>query len=333
MVRAAAFGAVVGLPVGLLFSGEPGFFWRDPTRWMFRAAGTGVLFSLSFYVMCGLPGSYVIRYVSLRPQRRGRLLIFGTGVLGAALGTMAVLVAVAVVRGGLTPQLIRLAIADGIIAMVLLLALAAWHSLKAEKRVAEVRAQNHALQAQMNPHFFFNTLNTISSLIATDPAAAQRTVAQLAEMSRYAFVSSSRPLVPFPAELSFTRAYVEIERSRFGDRLFTDVPDPGGHDGLTLPPLSLQPLVENAIRHGVAKRLEGGRVSVTVERNSSSYRVVVENDVLPGLHYSEQQFFRPNHALYNIRERLRLAYAEKSSIRVELTTPSRLAVTVEIPLK
>lgn len=101
---------------------------------------------------------------------------------------------------------------------------AALDRARAQKAAAEARAQVKALQAQINPHFYFNTLNTIYALIPVDPAA-QRTVGLLADMSRHAFASAQSDLVPLAQELDFANAYLEIEKVRLGNRLQCEMPD------------------------------------------------------------------------------------------------------------
>ena len=123
---------------------------------------------------------------------------------------------------------------------------------KAQKAAAEALSQVKALQAQINPHFFFNTLNTIYALIAVDPKAAQRTVGLLADMSRHAFATAQSDLIPLTQELDFANAYLEIEKVRFGGRLQCEMPDTSRLEGIRVPALVVQPLIENAIRHGIS---------------------------------------------------------------------------------
>src|SRR5262249_31494514 len=157
-------------------------------------------------------------------------------------------------------------------------------------------------QAQINPHFFFNTLNTIYALIPVDPTAAQRTLGLLADMSRHAFATARSDLIPLTQELDFASAYLEIEKIRIGSRLQCEMPDAARIEAIRVPALSVQPLVENAIRHGIARRLAGGRVSVEVNRTETQFSLTVKNECEASSDLSESAFFRKGHALENIRE-------------------------------
>ena len=124
--------------------------------------------------------------------------------------------------------------------------------LKALAAEAELKA----LKAQINPHFLFNTLNTVAHLIRTDPLRAERTVERLAEVFRYALFAMDKEVVPLSEELSFLEDYLALERERFGDRLSVRTSFSPESLSVLVPPLILQPLVENAIRHGQSPRGE-----------------------------------------------------------------------------
>jgi two-component system sensor histidine kinase AlgZ len=182
----------------------------------------------------------------------------------------------AAVRGEAAFALLsHMAILDGFVVMGIITVASVWRQRASEKALTAARAQSRVLQAQINPHFFFNTLNTISSLIPVDPHAAQQTVGRLADMSRYAFSGTERQKVALAEEIEFVRAYLEIEHARFGDRLRFELPCSAQMEGLELPPLIIQPLVENAVRHGIARRADGGAVSVHVHRDGPHFVVVV----------------------------------------------------------
>ena len=338
IVKAVLFGVVTGPPLGLFFTWfnqEPWqYLRRDPAEWLLRAAAIGVTYSLSFYVACGLLVCYVLRRLGNAPPRRAKVILALAGLTGGVLGCLAALVGLAVIVGHpVNPRLLRLTVLDGIFAIGLVFVIDSWHRLRLEKELADARTQAHTLQAQINPHFFFNTLNTISALIPVDPAAAQRTLGLLADMSRHAFASAEAGLVPLVRELEFARAYLEIERVRFGERLRTELPDPAAAEGLSLPALTLQPLVENAVRYGVARRIEGGTVSIAVRRDGARFSLTVENDREPGETLSAAAFFKPGHALMNIRERLRLIYRGQATIDLSSPSKDRVAMTIEVPIR
>jgi signal transduction histidine kinase len=135
-----------------------------------------------------------------------------------------------------------------------------------EAGLAEARL--HALGAQLQPHFLFNALNTVSAYTAREPATARRLMAQLGALLRASLDHGARPQVALREELAFLDAYLGIERARFGDRLAVTVRADDGALGALVPGFLLQPLVENAIKHGVGPRAAGGRVNVDVRRRT-----------------------------------------------------------------
>lgn len=146
--------------------------------------------------------------------------------------------------------------------------------IRAELAQAELRA----LRAQIHPHFLFNTLNSIASLIAVNPAAAEEITTRLAEVFRYTLRASEREHSPLGEELEFLRSYLEIERARFSDRLRVEEDVALGLESAPVPSLLLQPLVENAVRYGVSPRPEGGRVRIAARRDGDRLVLEVEDD-------------------------------------------------------
>jgi LytS/YehU family sensor histidine kinase len=148
----------------------------------------------------------------------------------------------------------------------------------AELETQLARAQLQALQGQLQPHFLFNTLNAIGVLVREDPAAAGRVVSLLADLLRRTLDVAQQQEVPLREELDFLGRYLEIEQTRFPDRLTVtvEVPEPLGD--LLVPSFLLQPLVENAVRHGIATRPAGGRVVVRGRRESAVLILDVWND-------------------------------------------------------
>ncbi|MGZ5199676.1 MAG: sensor histidine kinase [Telluria sp.] len=189
-------------------------------------------------------------------------------------------------------------------------------------------AELRLLRAQVDPHFLFNSLNSISALTAIDAQAAREMTLQLAEFFRRTLRLEATGRVTLEAELEMIRHYLAIEQVRFGERLaWSEQVDDAARDCL-LPPLLLQPLVENAIKHGVACRLEGGTVRLTAVRAASLLRISVENE------RGDERPARPGagHGLANVRERLAHAYAHEASaswreeegmFRVDLVLPAQ----------
>jgi signal transduction histidine kinase len=186
-------------------------------------------------------------------------------------------------------------------------------SARLESEVA--KAQLDALQRQLQPHFLFNTLNSIAVLTQKgDSAAANVVVGQLSELLRYALRTDGAAEVSLADELDFVRRYLEIERVRFGERLTVTYDVPAAALTARIPPFVLQLLVENAIRHGVAKRASPGHVGIMAERTDGILRVQVDDD---GVGLSEETGAGPGLGIRNARERLAHLYGDR--FRLELT--------------
>lgn len=177
----------------------------------------------------------------------------------------------------------------------------------------EAEARIDALQARIRPHFLFNTLNTVASLIRIDPSAAERAIEDLAELFR-ASLSPEKNLCALSRELELVKRYLDIESLRLGERLRVEHNfDPNAMDW-PVPLLSVQPLVENAIHHGIQTRADGGTVRIKTFIENDRLCILVHNpkpDITPQLRHG-------NHiALDNIRQRLTLHYGERARLEVE----------------
>jgi LytS/YehU family sensor histidine kinase len=145
-----------------------------------------------------------------------------------------------------------------------------------ERHLAQARLQ--ALQMQLNPHFLFNTLHAISSLMHKDVEAADRMIARLSDLLRYALESTDEQEVPLRQELAFLDRYLEIEQTRFGDRLLIRKQvDPGALD-VRVPNLVLQPLLENAIRHGIEPHARRGEICLSARRTDRVLHLEVQDN-------------------------------------------------------
>lgn len=163
---------------------------------------------------------------------------------------------------------------------LILAAYLAWaYSRNAARLEAQLsRAQLDALKMQLNPHFLFNTLNSISSLMYTNVDAADAMLARLSEFLRLTLDRPAEQDVTLETELDFVRRYLEIERVRFEERLSVTIDVEPGCERAIVPSLVLQPLVENAIHHGVARRAEGGAIAINARRDGDKLRLRVHND-------------------------------------------------------
>jgi LytS/YehU family sensor histidine kinase len=203
---------------------------------------------------------------------------------------------------------------------------------EAERRVLESQvtareAELRALRAQLNPHFLFNSLNSISALTGPDPEAARRMCQLLGDFLRLSLALGARERVEFAEELALAERYLSIEQARFGPRLeFEKQVEPGAERCL-VPPLLIQPLVENAVKHGAADRVEGGTVKIEARRRGRALEIAVENPRDP------EAPPRRGHGLglENVRQRLNAldprgtrvdVFAEAERFRVVLTLPA-----------
>ncbi|MBV9344900.1 MAG: histidine kinase [Gammaproteobacteria bacterium] len=181
-----------------------------------------------------------------------------------------------------------------------------------EMRQSLVQSELQALRAQLHPHFLFNTLQGISTLIDTDPAVAKNLLFSLADLLRTVIKYKSADLVPFSDELSFLRAYLELEQIRFGRRLEVQWQVPADTESVLSPQLLLQPLVENALVHGIAPARQGGWLRIEAELRGERLRVVVSNSVAGT---SEPGF---GLGIPNVRQRLKYLYGDDAHLSFEL---------------
>lgn len=196
-----------------------------------------------------------------------------------------------------------------------------------EKRLTEARLQ--ALQMQLNPHFLFNALNSVASLMHKDVEAADRMITRLGELLRTSLESTSDQEVTLEAELSFLARYLDIEQIRFGDRLRVT----REIDRETLlhpvPNLILQPLVENAIQHGISRKARPGVITLRSRRDGDGLCLEVEDN---GGGFSSDDI-RPRHGvgLSNTLERLRQLYGSAGALEFHCGAENGLLVRVRIP--
>ncbi|HSA54175.1 MAG TPA: histidine kinase [Gemmatimonadaceae bacterium] len=149
----------------------------------------------------------------------------------------------------------------------------------AERARAEAsQAQLRALQSQLQPHFLFNALNTVASLVRTDPRRAERTVEHLADVLRRTLARAGQPLTTLRDEVDYVTAYLAVEQERWGDELRVEWRLAPETLDVIIPSMTLQPLVENALKHGVGRRLEGGRVYIASARTADGVELSVSDD-------------------------------------------------------
>lgn len=194
--------------------------------------------------------------------------------------------------------------------------------------LAEARLEN--LEARLQPHFLFNALNAIAALIRRDPAAASAMVGQLSDLLRAALNAEVGGEVTLAGELRLLDQYMAIQRTRFSDRLTFSVDVPPDTLGAYVPQMILQPIVENAVRHGIGGREAAGAVGVEAVRSGSKLRLVVRDDGVgfgsapPSLHGS-------GIGLRSTRARLAHLYGDDFAFDIRATAPNGTMVTIELP--
>jgi signal transduction histidine kinase len=184
-----------------------------------------------------------------------------------------------------------------------------------ELRELTARAQMRALQAQINPHFLFNTLNVLANLIHTNPAKAEHITEKLAEIFRYALDSTRLEWVKLNDELRFLESYLDIEKSRFEERLEYVFDIREEFRAMRIPPMILQPIVENAIKHGIGPKVEGGKVRVSARQDGDRIVLTVEDTGVGPAAKSRGR--GAGIGLINVRERLQHVYGDFASLKLE----------------
>jgi hypothetical protein len=195
-----------------------------------------------------------------------------------------------------------------------------------EARVLARDAELKALRAQVNPHFLFNCLNSISALTSADAPKAREMCILLADFLRTTLRLGGKESITLQEELALIRGYLAIEKVRFGARVNMEEEVENEALGVLLPPLLLQPLVENAIRHGIANLPEGGVIGLKVQRNRDDVSIAVENNFDP----DTPSPLKTGLGLENIRQRLNARYGEDAKVTVH-ADGNRFLVNLRLP--
>ena len=195
-------------------------------------------------------------------------------------------------------------------------------------RKLAVEARLSSLESRVHPHFLFNTLNSISSLIQEDPALAERMVERLSALLRFSLDSNQRRTVSLGQEIKIVVDYLEIEKARFGDRLRYWVDVPPELESVEVPPLSLQTLVENSVKYAVSQRRDGGEVGVTARLDAGSVRIDVSDDG-PGF---TPEAITAGHGLDNVQGRLAALFDDHAGLSIS-AQDGRTRVTISVPNK
>ena len=262
------------------------------------ASGTPLLDALAVFT----PAIFVFAFICLspwpicraRPLRPsavpGLLLTFGVAASVGSLalvGTAAVMSAAISKPGVLAGEMVGVVFMIGVLLYLLSTGLhyamlTAEASRDAERRAAEARtlareAELQSLRIQLNPHFLFNSLHSISALATLDGGRARDMCLRLAGFLRSSLGLGSRESIPIREEVELARSYLEVEQVRFGERLRVEAEIDPSCENCAIPPLLLQPLVENAVKHGIAGLVEGGAIRLAARRDGGAVAIVIEN--------------------------------------------------------
>lgn len=197
-----------------------------------------------------------------------------------------------------------------------------------EARLAEARLQ--LLSLQLQPHFLFNTLNTIAELVYDKPEAADRMITGLSDLLRRALELRAAQRIPLGAELDLLACYLDIQQTRFGDRLQVRIDARGPALSAHVPVMLLQPIVENAIRHGLAARVSAGRIDIDARREGARLVIAVTDDGAGADGYAAE---REGVGLGNTRARLEALYGADQRLDLTAGPDGGTRVVVEIPFE
>ncbi len=189
-------------------------------------------------------------------------------------------------------------------------------------------AQLNNLSAQLNPHFFFNSLNNIKFLVLENPDSARRAIDLLSELLRNSLNSNVRRLVSLNDEINLVKDYLELEKIRFEERLQIKIETSIDLSKYLILPLSIQSLVENAIKHGIEKRKNGGLITVKVEEKNNFIKINVQNSGSLSKEIKDSGI-----GLNNLRERLLLQYNGNASFKIKEINDETVLATILLPFK
>jgi len=259
---------------------------------------------------------------TLRLSRRNKVILaliaivlgsFVGGYLGSVINSVLFGFRMAFLKSDSIKLFLSISVIFGSSAYTLFILLGRIHTKKIEwlkEKEARTNAELTSLRTRINPHFLFNTLNSISGLIHTEPDSADAMLQQLSELLRYTLYAAEIPMIELAKELEAVEQYLQIETIRFGERMSYTINN--SVSNFKLPPLLLLTLVENAIKHGVAPSLEGGKVEILAEKQNSDLVISVANS---GIAYKENSEY--GFGLEALTKLLEINYQDLAEFTIE----------------
>jgi LytS/YehU family sensor histidine kinase len=175
-------------------------------------------------------------------------------------------------------------------------------------------AELNKLKSQLNPHFMFNAMNSIRALIDENPQKAKQAVTQLANILRQTLTLEKNKLISFDDEINLVKDYLALEKIRFEERLNYSLEIDEASSQYKIPPMLLQTLVENAIKHGISKLTEGGIVSITAKQDAEGKKLKIE--ICNSGNYNPEENLQSGYGIQNTKDRLRFVFADGASFLI-----------------
>jgi two-component system, LytTR family, sensor kinase len=201
--------------------------------------------------------------------------------------------------------------------------------IQSQLRELSLKSELSALKSQLNPHFLYNVFNTINASVPKELENTRKMIATLADMFRYQLQASQSDLVAIRDEINFVKQYLELEKARFENRLQIKINIPEDLLDAQIPPMIMQPLVENAVKHGISTLIEGGEILIEIQRDTSKLHFTIADTGI-GI-VDKTQVFGKGIGLNNIKLILEKTY--NSTLQLSDNVPKGLKVEFEIPVK
>lgn len=314
-----------------------GVTWRTSGGAMVRAYLTALLFSMCIAPMVGATMPRLAPLVWSRVRFPFNWVVITIVMAAMAIGGSVVAILLLVVLGQVPPSdfgqwfqgSIRIAI---VLTLTIGLFITLYEVTRARAAQASAQAQLASLESRVQPHFLFNTLNSIAALIHEDPKGAERMTGQLASLMRTSLAQQAMPLVSLDEELKTVRDYLDIEQVRFGNRLRYSIQVDDAAGAARVPRLGIQTLVENAVKYAVSPRREGASITITATKSLSGppavqhFAIAVEDDG-PGF---DATTLPEEHGLALLRDRAALLFQDSAMLKID-SAAGRTIATLTVP--